>query len=102
MVLGEASGYWVNLSSSIEFENSLILWRLNNECCEIKTLDLGPKISKVGWKYNQSIRSIECWKQPKYHKFEPPLSKDGTTNQPQPFQTHEFSLLKQGHKLFQD
>ena len=46
----------------------MILWRLNNECCEIKTLDLGPKVSKFGWKYYQSIRSIDRWKQPKHHK----------------------------------
>ena len=34
----------------------------------MKTLDLGRKISKCGWKYNQSVRSIERWKQPKRHK----------------------------------
>ena len=67
-VLDKASGYWVNLSSSVQFKNSLILWRLNNECCEIKTLDLGPKKSKFWWKYYQSIRSIDRWKQPKRHK----------------------------------
>ena len=57
-----------NLSSSVEFKNSLILWMLNNECCEIKTLDLAPKVSKFRWKYYQSIRSIDRWKQPKCHK----------------------------------
>ena len=31
-------------------------------------MDLGHKISKCGWKYNQSVRSIERWKQPKRHK----------------------------------
>jgi len=53
--LSSVGKFWIQ-------KKSMIWWRVNNECHDIKA-DIGfksLKMSKFGWKYNQSITSTGC------------------------------------------